>query len=70
MEERNKLLREMQLNRETVDIQAQMDEVVRERKYSKINEDEVVRYIPFALIFHHPPSSHFTLLALSIPVLV
>lgn len=44
MEERNKLLREMQLKREAVDIQAQMDEVVRERKLSKISEDEVVRY--------------------------
>jgi hypothetical protein len=41
MEERNKLLREMQLKRDTVDIQAQMDEVVRERKLSKISEDEV-----------------------------
>uniref|UniRef100_A0AC34QJS4 Uncharacterized protein n=1 Tax=Panagrolaimus sp. JU765 TaxID=591449 RepID=A0AC34QJS4_9BILA len=44
MEERHKLLREMQLNKEAaaVDIQSQMDEVVRERKYSKINEDEKV----------------------------
>lgn len=46
MEERHKLLREMQLNKEAaaVDIQSQMDEVVRERKYSKINEDEVVSF--------------------------
>ncbi|KAE9550063.1 hypothetical protein FO519_006727 [Halicephalobus sp. NKZ332] len=42
MEERHKLLREMHVRKENaVDIQSQMDEAVRERKFSKINEDEV-----------------------------
>lgn len=46
MEERHKLLREMHLKKESaVDIQSQMDEAVRERKFSKINEDEVVRFV-------------------------
>jgi potassium/chloride transporter 4/5/6 len=60
MEERNKLLREMQLKRDTVDIQAQMDEVVRERKLSKISEDEVVRYT--LLLFFFSSSSAYVLL--------
>lgn len=43
MEERHKLLKEMHLKKESaVDIQSQMDEAVRERKFSKINDDEVV----------------------------
>uniref|UniRef100_A0A7E4W111 Solute carrier family 12 member 6 n=1 Tax=Panagrellus redivivus TaxID=6233 RepID=A0A7E4W111_PANRE len=67
MEERHKLLREMQLKREAVDIQSQMDEAVRERKFSRINEDEVkqvqqknqptskVRFSENSVEISHPP---------------
>ncbi|TMS34471.1 hypothetical protein L596_002055 [Steinernema carpocapsae] len=61
MEERFKLLKEMHLNDRNSDIQFKVDEVVRERKMSRINEEEAARVVvqpPKTIDEEKEPSDH------------